>query len=117
MTHSDGTWNLDDELTLIRAVAQQVADGQPRMGIRLLLVPQGIDVHDDEVLVQRVDQASRSITVVPKKVADLDASDVLYESSVVDPTDTAYLQHAEAMRAAKCLYRYPDGKNHQGIYE
>ena len=112
----ESEWTIDDELQAVRSIAAALAQSGAKTRIRLL-ISDDLDVHQDEVLVQRVDRDRRTITVEPVAVRDLRVKDVLFDTSVVDPTDVAYTEHAELMQAGKCLYRYPDGKNHQGIYE
>lgn len=118
MSSVETEWTLDQEIEQIRAFQTFVSEGcGSRLSVLLMAAPGELALADDEVLIQRVDTATRSITVTPKRIDELTADDVLFDANVIDHRDTQYIEHTEAMRAAKCLYRYPDGKNHEGIYE
>ncbi|RPE39707.1 hypothetical protein EDD90_2724 [Streptomyces sp. Ag109_O5-1] len=88
---------------LVRQI-NQVLDQHPlRHAFRLVYAPQGLDLAADEVLVQDVDVERRIVELRPKRLSELDGGDVVHESQVVDPGDTALHTHALEARGRSCL--------------
>lgn len=116
MSSIESQWSVDDEILALTAVSDALTSSGTRARVKLLAVPVDLQLADDEILVQQLDADGRRLIVTPKKIADLEADDILQESTVLDPQDVDYVEHVESMKRAKCLYRFPDGKNHQCIY-
>ncbi|QEU93370.1 hypothetical protein [Streptomyces kanamyceticus] len=79
-------------------------------GFRLLVAPRQLELADDEVLVQAVDPAQRTVELRPCKIAEMDADAVLHATQVLDPCDQALWAYAAQLRRSTCgAFRRGDG--------
>ncbi|MFG3287235.1 hypothetical protein ACGF3G_00225 [Streptomyces sp. NPDC048179] len=94
---------VDQQTDLVRQINQVLSQHPLRDAFRLVYAPQGLDMAADEVLVQDVDTERRILELRPKRLSELDGGDVVHESQVVDPGDTALQTHALEARSRSCL--------------
>ncbi|QOV40175.1 hypothetical protein IM697_18300 [Streptomyces ferrugineus] len=65
--------------------------------------PHDLDLAPDEVLVQSVDTERRVVELRPHKLSELDRTDVLHATQVLDPGDHALNTYALLARASNCM--------------
>jgi hypothetical protein len=88
-----------DLLLQLRDVLASHPDGA---AVRLVYVPDGLPLADDEVLVQTVYPERRTIELLPWKISDIRDGDVLHDTQVIDPADTDLIRYAADPRADEC---------------
>jgi hypothetical protein len=90
------------EADLLRQL-QTVLGGHPAgRAFRLMLAPTALAVADDEVLVQVVSATTGTIELHPRKLADVNLTDVLHPTQVIDPADEEFSRYAASPTAVSC---------------
>lgn len=80
-----------------------VLDDHPAGGaFQLLLAPAGVQVADDEVLVQEIDSDRGVVELRRRKLSDVSLGDVLHATQVIDPADQAFGLYAGSPRSSDC---------------
>jgi|SRR5450755_3651588 len=73
--------------------------------VRLMFVPEGLELGEDEVLIQRVNAEQRTIELVPQKISELSLTDVVHDTQLMNPGDGSFNDYASSPKAASCLKR------------
>ncbi|MBP5867916.1 hypothetical protein [Streptomyces scabiei] len=102
---------------LAHQLAAILADHPAGSSFRLMFAPVGVEVAEDEVLVQVVNAESGVIELRPRKLDDLSLDDTVHATQVLDPGDDDFNEYAATPMAGKCLVRYDLHKNRQHIYD
>ena len=97
---------------------QAILESHPAgSAVRLLFIPEQLELEADEVLVQHVNPEQRTIELVPQKIDDLSPMDVILDTQVANPGDGAFNTYATSPQAASCLTRYNLKKQCVHIYD
>ncbi|WP_189940786.1 hypothetical protein [Streptomyces aurantiogriseus] len=67
--------------------------------------PHDLDLAPDEVLVQSVDTERRVVELRPQRLSELDKTDVLHATQVLDPGDHALNAYAMEARSSDCCVK------------
>lgn len=107
---------VDQQLDLINEINKLIKDSPLGNSIQLVLSSQNLQINDDEILVQEVDVENRQMLLVPKKIKQLEISDITHETHIIKINDTNSKEFLDTAVAAKCLKRNGlNGKVH--IYD
>lgn len=83
----------------------------------LMFTPVGVEIGQDEVLVQYVDPATRTIVLRARKISDLEWDDVVFGTQVVNPADSGFARYAIGEWAASvCTFVEGSGGFGRHIY-
>lgn len=102
---------------LARQLAAVLANHPAGNSFRLMFAPTGVEVAEDEVLVQVVNAERGVIELIPRKLDDLSLDETVHATQVLDPGDGDFNEYAATPMAGKCLVRYDLHKNKQHIYD
>lgn len=102
---------------LLRRLADVLAQHPAGSSFRLMFAPEGLEVAEDEILVQAIDVERGVIELRPRKLDELSLDDMVHATQVLDPSDDEFNEYATSPMAARCLVRYDIHKNRRHIYE
>ncbi|MBO3681711.1 hypothetical protein [Streptomyces sp. NEAU-YJ-81] len=105
---------VEQQANLMRQLAEVLKQHEIGGCFRLMFVPSGLKISDDEVLVQDVNAEQRVIEIRPRKLTQLSLGDVLHATQVIDPSDESLIDHASNPVASDCkaVDRVPGGTGH-----
>lgn len=93
------TTQFADLLAALKAVMATHPHGS---AFHLLYAPDGLPLAEDEVLVQTVNPEKRTITLRPRRLADVRLSNVLHAAQTLSPADSQLIGHATTPVADLC---------------
>ncbi len=91
-----------DLLTQLQGILQAHPAGS---AVRLMFVPEELELGEDEVLVQHINTEQRTIELVPQKISELSLMDVVHDTQLMNPSDGSFNTYATSPKAASCLKR------------
>ncbi|MBL1120505.1 hypothetical protein JK364_50675 [Streptomyces sp. 110] len=101
---------VEQQANLMRHLAEVLKKHEIGGSFRLMFVPSGLEISDDEVLVQDVNLEKRVVEVRPRKLTDLGLGEVLHATQVIDPLDESLIAHAGNSSGWDCKsYTRPNG--------
>lgn len=89
---------------LLQQLAAVLANHPAGASFRLMFAPTGVEVAEDEVLVQVINAERGVIELVPRKLDDLSLDDTVHTTQVINPQDEDFTKYAP--EAGKYLVRY-----------
>ncbi|ASQ94461.1 MULTISPECIES: hypothetical protein [unclassified Streptomyces] len=101
---------VEQQANLMRHLAEVLKQYEIGGSFRLMFVPSGLEISDDEVLVQDVNAEERVVEIRPRKLTDLSLGEVLHATQVIDPSDESLIVHAGNSSGWDCKsYTRPNG--------